>query len=71
MADRKAVFETVKAAKDQFGRLDVVVSNTGYGHFSTVEEVPEEAQRAQMETNFFGSFHVILCHYCGAIFLYC
>lgn len=59
VTNRKAVFEAVKAAKDHFGRLDIVVSNAGYGHFGPVEEISEDSQRAQMETNFFGSFHVI------------
>jgi NAD(P)-dependent dehydrogenase (short-subunit alcohol dehydrogenase family) len=59
VTDRKAIFEAVKTEKDQFDRLDIAVSNAGYGHFSLMEEIPAETQRAQTENNFFSSFHVI------------
>jgi NADP-dependent 3-hydroxy acid dehydrogenase YdfG len=59
VTDRKAIFEAVKTEKDQFDRLDIAVSNAGYGHFSLMEEIPVETQRAQTEKNFFSSFHVI------------
>lgn len=36
------------------GRLDGLVCNAGYGIFGSVEEVPIEAARRQLETNFFG-----------------
>jgi 3-hydroxybutyrate dehydrogenase len=34
--------EAVRAALDQFGRLDLVVPNAGIQHVATVEEFPEE-----------------------------
>ena len=34
--------EAVRAALDQFGRLDIVVPNAGIQHVATVEEFPEE-----------------------------
>jgi NAD(P)-dependent dehydrogenase (short-subunit alcohol dehydrogenase family) len=46
----------VKAAKDKFGRIDVLVNNAGYGYQSTVEEGDEAEIRAQFDTNVFGLF---------------
>ena len=38
---------------DQFGRIDVLVNNAGYGLFGAIEEVSIDEARKQMETNFF------------------
>jgi NAD(P)-dependent dehydrogenase (short-subunit alcohol dehydrogenase family) len=58
VTDRAAVFAAVAQGHEQFGRLDVVVNNAGYGQFGMVEELSEEESRAQMETNFFGALWV-------------
>jgi NAD(P)-dependent dehydrogenase (short-subunit alcohol dehydrogenase family) len=42
----------------QFGRLDVVINNAGYGLFGAIEEVSEDEARAQIETNLFGALWV-------------
>src|SRR6478752_7689327 len=56
--DRAAVFETVRAAHDHFGGLDIVVNNAGYGQFGMIEELSEDEARRQFETNVFGALWV-------------
>ena len=58
VTDRQATFDAVAIAQQAFGRLDVVLSNAGYGHQGAVEEVSEAEARAQMDTNFFGTMWV-------------
>jgi NAD(P)-dependent dehydrogenase (short-subunit alcohol dehydrogenase family) len=58
VTDREAAFDAVQQAHEQFGRLDVVVNNAGYGQFGMVEELTEEEARAQIETNLFGALWV-------------
>jgi NAD(P)-dependent dehydrogenase (short-subunit alcohol dehydrogenase family) len=58
VTDRDAVFAAVKRAHEQFGRLDIVVNNAGYGQFGMVEELSEDEARAQIETNLFGALWV-------------
>lgn len=58
VTDRDAAFAAVAQAHQQFGRLDVVVNNAGYGHFGMVEELTEAEARDQFETNVFGALWV-------------
>jgi NAD(P)-dependent dehydrogenase (short-subunit alcohol dehydrogenase family) len=58
VADRSAVFATVKTAHDHFGELDIIVNNAGYGQFGMVEELSEQEARDQIETNLFGALWV-------------
>jgi NAD(P)-dependent dehydrogenase (short-subunit alcohol dehydrogenase family) len=58
VTDRAADFAAVAQAHEQFGRLDVVVNNAGYGQFGMVEEISEEEARAQIETNVFGALWI-------------
>lgn len=59
VTDREAVFDGVATAYRHFGRLDVVVSNAGYGLFGTIEETSLDDTRAIYETNVFGTLSVI------------
>ena len=44
----------VEAAKQEFGRIDVLVNNAGYGYLAAAEEGEDADIRAVFETNFFG-----------------
>ncbi|WP_294569872.1 SDR family NAD(P)-dependent oxidoreductase [uncultured Arthrobacter sp.] len=53
--DQSAARLAVKQAAEHFGRLDVVVTNAGYGQFGALEEVTEQEFRTLFETNIFGA----------------
>ncbi|GAA3594042.1 SDR family NAD(P)-dependent oxidoreductase [Nonomuraea rosea] len=59
VSDRAAAVESVRRAKEHFGRLDVIVNNAGYAQVGAVEELTEQELRDQLETNLFGAVWVI------------
>lgn len=48
----------VRAAVANFGTVDVLVNNAGYGHFGPFEEASAENVAKQFDVNVFGSMHV-------------
>ena len=50
--------EAIGRAVERFGRIDVVVNNAGYANSGSIEEMPEDDFRAQIETNLFGVVNV-------------
>ncbi|MEU4932340.1 SDR family NAD(P)-dependent oxidoreductase [Streptomyces yokosukanensis] len=58
VTDRAAAFAAVRAAREHFGRLDVIVNNAGYGQFGMIEEISESAARDRLDANFFGALWV-------------
>lgn len=53
-----SVADCVEAVVADAGRIDVLVSNAGYGIAGAVEDTTIAEARAQLETNFFGAVRV-------------
>jgi NAD(P)-dependent dehydrogenase (short-subunit alcohol dehydrogenase family) len=52
--NHEQISQVVDQVINQFGTIDVLVNNAGYGVLGAIEEVTMEEARQQMETNFFG-----------------
>ncbi len=59
VTNREQVFQSVQRAHQHFGRLDVVLSNAGYGYVGAIEEASIDDIRRNFETNVFGTLSVI------------
>ncbi|GAB7524177.1 oxidoreductase [Paraburkholderia sp. 2C] len=56
VTDSKAISAAVTAARERFGRIDVLVNNAGYGQLGAFELVSPQAIARQFATNVFGAF---------------
>ena len=54
VTDEASMIQGVEAVIQAEGRIDVLVNNAGYGYFGTIETVPLEDARRQVEVNVFG-----------------
>lgn len=54
VTDPAQVDAAVRAARERFGRIDVLVNNAGIGYFGAVEESEEAEVRRMFEVNVFG-----------------
>ena len=59
VTDTQGIQQVVKDAFAAFGRIDVVVSNAGYGLFGAAEEVTDDQVAHQLKTNLAGSIHLV------------
>ena len=57
VADEAQVEALVAGAVDEFGRIDVMVNNAGYGLFARAWETSAEDMRAIFDVNYFGVFY--------------
>ncbi|MBP2169622.1 NAD(P)-dependent dehydrogenase (short-subunit alcohol dehydrogenase family) [Erwinia toletana] len=58
VTDTPAVHAVINRAFDQLGRIDVIVSNAGYGLGGAAEELSDEQIVQQINTNVIGSIQV-------------
>jgi NAD(P)-dependent dehydrogenase (short-subunit alcohol dehydrogenase family) len=58
VTDAPAATAALNAAREAFGRIDVVVNNAGYANVAPIETGDDDDFRAQFETNFWGVYHV-------------
>lgn len=59
LADEATISGAVSRAVDALGRIDVVVSNAGYGTFGAIEELSPAQIRRQIETNLIGTILLV------------
>lgn len=59
LSERDAITRVVDAAFDRLGRIDVVVSNAGYGLVGAAEELEDAQIEAQLTVNLTGSIRLI------------
>ncbi|GAB2984321.1 SDR family NAD(P)-dependent oxidoreductase [Frigoribacterium salinisoli] len=59
LADEREVADAVRATKERFGGLDVVVDNAGYGFLGAVEETSDAEVRALFDVQVVGVWNVL------------
>ena len=58
VTDPEAARAAIAAARERFGRIDVVVNNAGYANVAPIETADDDDFRTQFETNFWGVVNV-------------
>src|SRR5213083_482030 len=47
----------VEMAVREFGRLDVMICNAGFGYYGAIDDTPADVMRRMMDVNFMGTFY--------------
>ena len=47
----------VATAEREFGRLDIMVCNAGFGYYGPIDETPADVMQRMMDVNYMGTFH--------------
>ena len=58
VTDTDAIDQQLQFVKQEFGRIDVLVNNAGYGLAGAIEETAMKTVRALFEANFFGALYL-------------
>jgi len=59
LKDELSVEQAINATIAQFGKIDVVINNAGYGIGGSIEELTDEETRNAFDINVFGTLNVI------------
>ncbi|QEC40963.1 SDR family oxidoreductase [Pseudobacter ginsenosidimutans] len=59
LVDTASVAQGIQKTIDQFGRIDVIVNNAGYGLVGAIEELTDEETRLNFDVNVFGTLNVL------------
>lgn len=59
LLSEESIEKSIQATVGQFGRIDVVVNNAGYGLAGALEELTDAEARQNFDINVFGSLNVI------------
>ena len=47
----------VATATREFGRLDIMICNAGFGYYGTIEDTPPDVMQRMMDVNYMGTFY--------------
>ncbi|QKZ15108.1 oxidoreductase [Spirosoma sp. KUDC1026] len=59
LTTESSVAQAINQTIEQFGRIDVVVNNAGYGQLGSLEELSDAEARTNFDVNVFGPLNVI------------
>ena len=59
VTDEQQVLSAVEVVQKEQGRIDLLVSNAGYGISGAVEFTPTNAAKRQFDVNFFGALNIV------------